>query len=93
MENKVEQAVVELKTLQMRVGEVDVRKLNKRDQFQIMYRFMNDTLTLLNNLMTSVIDIEIAVKAGLTEEQQKKISALIEQAKILKKEDKPEEKK
>ena len=93
MENKVEQAVVELKTLQMRVGEVDVRKLNKRDQFQIMYRFMNDTLTLLNNLMTSVIDIEIAVKAGLTEEQQKKINALIEQAKILKKEDKPEEKK
>lgn len=88
MENKIEEAVVELKSLQMRVGEVDVRKLNKGDQFQIMYRFMNDTLTLLNNLMTSVIDIEIAVKAGLTEEQQKKINVLIEQAKIIKKEDK-----
>jgi hypothetical protein len=93
MENKTEQAVVELTSLQMRVGEVDVRKLNKANQFQIMYRFMNDTLTLLNNLMTSVIDIEIAVKVGLTEEQQKKIGALIEQAKILKKEDKQEEKK
>jgi len=74
----------------MRVGEVDVRKLSKSNQFQIMYRFMNDTLTLLNNLLTSVIDIEIAVKSGLTEEQQKKINVLIEQAKILKK---PEEAK
>jgi hypothetical protein len=87
MENKTEQATIELKSLQMRVGEVDVRKLNKAEQFQIVYRFMNDTLTLLNNMMTSIIDIEIAVKAGLTEEQQKKINALIEQAKILKKED------
>jgi hypothetical protein len=93
MENKNEQAVVELTTLQMRVGEVDVRKLSKSNQFQIMYRFMNDTLTLLNNLLTSVIDIEIAVKSGLTEEQQKKINVLIEQAKIIKKEDKPEETK
>ena len=90
MENKNEQAVVELTSLQMRVGEVDVRKLSKSNQFQIMYRFMNDTLTLLNNLLTSVIDIEIAVKSGLTEEQQKKINVLIEQAKILKK---PEEAK
>lgn len=71
-----------LTELKLRTGEIDVRQLSEADMNQINYRFMNDMLTIMNNLMTSMVEIEVKLDAMLTPKQQEKIKRLVEKSQL-----------
>lgn len=67
-----------LKELKLRAGETDVRELSDADFKQAQYRFMNDTLTALNYIVTTLADISVILIESQSEYKKKHIREVLD---------------
>lgn len=67
-----------LKEISLRKGEVDVRELSDSEFKQVVYRWMNDMLTLANLQAQTLNDLEIILLETLSHNKKKRVAELLD---------------